>query len=419
MDTLRLQYPVHTGDKRLLLPAGAILSMETLDDLISSSKATSYRTHPLFKYGSVKKDLLHQMERPPYDFIFSGREKIESVMGMLEKVRLVTPVLDSLGYFKKDDYHTYCHVLMVFALSTLIARDLLPDSLGWMYEASTGPTHDIGKICVPMHVLKKVTPLTRTERRMMDHHSVAGYVLLSYFQKDPRNLAAIIARDHHERRDGSGVPRGIRLTDLAVEIIVICDVYDALISPRPYRPDPYDNRTAIEEITKLAEMNKIGWEVVKSLVAHNRREKPEHREVEVSREKRGTPPSPNFYGIVREDDNASGLAHEKRRHRRVALTGTATLKPKGKRDVQPVQTMIADISLSGMGVYADNPIEEGVSFSIDIYFVSLEGSMATVSVSGNTCFVRQIKDIYFVGIHFKEELDPIKHPSLYNYLLCI
>ena len=305
MDTLRLNYPVHTPDNQLLLPAGTVLSTETLEDLISSSKATSYQTCPLLKYENVKNDLLRQMERPPYDLIFSRGQKIEEVMTMLEKVQMLIPVLQSLDYFKRDDYHTYCHALMVFALSALIARDLSPDYREWIDIVSTGPTHDIGKICVPPHVLKKVTPLTRAERSMIDHHPVAGYILLSYFHKDPKNIAAMVARDHHERKDGSGKPRGIPLTDRMVEIIVVCDVYDALISPRPYRPVSYDNRTAIEEITKMAETNKIGWDAVKSLVAHSRKEKTKFSEVKVSSEKRGTPPPTNFHGVVDEADNDS------------------------------------------------------------------------------------------------------------------
>ena len=302
---MRLYSPVHTLDNQLLLPAGTVLSTETLEDLISSSKATSYQTNPLLEYGMVKHDLLRQISRPPYDLIFSGQEKIAEVMTMLEKVHLVIPVLQSLDYFKRDDYHTYCHVLMVFALSALIARDLLPDYREWINEVSTGPTHDIGKICIPLHILKKVTPLTGTERSIIDHHTTAGYVLLSYFNKDYKNLAAIVARDHHERKDGSGMPRGIQLTDRMVEIMVVSDVYDALISPRPYRPVSYDNRTALEEITKMAAMNKIGWEAVKSLVAHNRKVKPRPSEVRVSSEKRGTPPSLNFHGVVEGADSDS------------------------------------------------------------------------------------------------------------------
>jgi len=301
---MRLLYPVHTLDNKLLLPAGTVLSSGTLEDLISLGKAISYQTHPLLKYGMVKHDLLRQMSRPPYDLIFCGQEKIEEVMTMLEKVHLVIPVLQSLDYFKRDDYHTYCHVLMVFALSALIAKDLLPDYREWINEVSTGPTHDIGKICVPLHTLKKATPLTKTEKSIIDHHTTAGYVLLSYFYKDYKNLAAIVARDHHERKDGSGVPRGIELTDRMVEIIVVCDVYDALISPRPYRPVSYDNRSALDEITKLAEMNKIGWDVVKSLVAHNRKKKPKYSETKVASEKRGVPPSLNFHGVVEDADSS-------------------------------------------------------------------------------------------------------------------
>lgn len=304
-NTMRLNYPVHTLDNQRLLPAGTVLSSETLEDLISSNKATSYQTHSLLEYGMVKHDLLHQMSRSPYDAIFSDQKKIEEIMTMMEKVHLVMPVLQSLDYFKVNDYHTYCHVLMVFALSALIARDLSTNYRDWENAVSIGPTHDIGKICVPLHILKKETPLTRVERNILDHHTTAGYVLLSYFHKDPENIAAIVARDHHERKDGSGLPRGIRLADRMMEIIVVCDVYDALISPRPYRAASYDNRTALEEITKMAEMNKIGWYVVKSLVAHNRGAKPGASEVKISIEKRGAPPSVNFHGVVEEDSGDS------------------------------------------------------------------------------------------------------------------
>jgi HD-GYP domain-containing protein (c-di-GMP phosphodiesterase class II) len=301
---MTINHPVYTLDNKLLLPASTVLSTKTLQDLISSNRAASYQTCPLLEYGAVRHDLLRQMKRRPYDLIFSSQEKLAEILTVMEKVHLNVPILQSLDYFKKDDYHTYCHVLVVFALSTLVAIDLLPD-LGLIEEVSCGPTHDIGKICVPLHILKKETPLTRSERSLIDHHSAAGYVLLSYFHKDQDSIASIVARDHHERKDGSGVPRGIQLRDLMVEIIVVCDVYDALISPRPYRSASYDNRTALEEITKMAEMNKIGWEAVKSLVAHNRRGKPRPGEVIISREKRGTPPSLNCHGVVEDTDSDS------------------------------------------------------------------------------------------------------------------
>ena len=48
----------------------------------------------------------------------------------------------------------------------------------------------------------------------------------------------------------------------------------------------------------MAEQNKIGWDFVKALIAHNRRSKPHYREITISAERRGTPPSCNVYGII-------------------------------------------------------------------------------------------------------------------------
>jgi HD-GYP domain-containing protein (c-di-GMP phosphodiesterase class II) len=190
---------------------------------------------------------------------------------------------------------------MVFAFSTLLAKDLLPDYKDWIHQAATGPTHDFGKVCVPLEILKKTTPLTRTERSIIEHHTTAGYVLLCYYLGGSHHPAARVARDHHERRDGSGYPRGVSLLDLLVEIISVADIYDALISPRPYRVSSYDNRTALEEITALAKQNKINWDVARALVAHNRKEKPHFSQCDVSYEKRGRPPQGNVHGIIAED----------------------------------------------------------------------------------------------------------------------
>lgn len=133
---------------------------------------------------------------------------------------------------------------------------------------------------------------------MLDHHPLAGQVLLAYYLGDHTHPAVVVARDHHERRDGSGYPRGI--TDLApvVELVAACDVYDALLSPRPYRPKPFDNRTALEELTTLAEQGKLGWEYVAALVARNRKGQPAATEVIVSRDRRGVPPVGNCYGTL-------------------------------------------------------------------------------------------------------------------------
>ncbi len=303
MSTLTLQHPVHTLDKELLLPASTLLSTETLDELISPHRTTTHKTYSLLLYASVKKDILEFLSVAPYEIIFADKEQVADLLEIMETVQLALPLLQSLDYFRENDFHTYRHILMVFALSSLLAKDLVPDYQSQIRLAATGPSHDFGKICVPLNILRKTTPLTRSEQSIIEHHSAAGYVLLSYYLRDAGNIASMVARDHHERKDGSGYPRHIMLTDPLVELIAASDVYDALISPRPYRPVSFDNRTALEEITAMAERNEIGWDVVRAFVAHNRKDKPHYREGTVSTEKRGTPPPDNVHGIIVEDED--------------------------------------------------------------------------------------------------------------------
>ena len=301
MPRLTLHHPIRTLDNQLLFPPATFLTKETLNAVIHSRRAYYYQTHPLLSYGSVKEDCVDFLSNPPYETIFSDEKQIDDTFKILQAVHLSMPVLQTLEYFKQYDFHTYIHILMVFALSTLLAKDLIPDYQECIRLSATGPTHDIGKICVPLHILRKTTPLTKNERDLLEHHSIAGYALLSYYYKDMQHLACKVAHDHHERKDGSGYPHGIVLRDHIVEIIAVSDIYDALIRPRPYRSSAYDNRPALEEITEMAEQNKIGWDIVKVLIAHNRKPNPSYREITIPAGKRDTPPSYNVYGIIAEE----------------------------------------------------------------------------------------------------------------------
>jgi len=106
----------------------------------------------------------------------------------------------------------------------------------------------------------------------------------------------------------------------------------------------------------------------------------------------------------------------RRRHRRVALAATATLAFSGEKGVQSVQTMIADISLCGVGVYSDDPIKEDIDLSIQINFISPGGVMRTDSMEGRTVYARPIRNIYFIGIEFDSEISPSGQPFLYEHL---
>lgn len=108
------------------------------------------------------------------------------------------------------------------------------------------PLHDMGKIAIPDSILLKPGPLNDEELTVMRSHPRIGYELLNDSQNRFIQMGAIIALRHHERYDGSGYPDGLAGEAIPIEarIVAVADVFDALISPRPYK-DPWSIDAAL------------------------------------------------------------------------------------------------------------------------------------------------------------------------------
>lgn len=107
----------------------------------------------------------------------------------------------------------------------------------------SAPLHDVGKINIPDGVLNKPGKLTDEEFAIMKTHTTAGKKILENaistvqgenYLKEARNMAAY----HHERWDGKGYPEGLHgeVIPLSARIMAVADVFDALASPRVYKP---------------------------------------------------------------------------------------------------------------------------------------------------------------------------------------
>jgi PAS domain S-box-containing protein len=95
--------------------------------------------------------------------------------------------------------------------------------------------HDIGKVSIPADILSKPAALTKTEYLLVQEHSETAFQIL-----ESANLGANVAetvRQHHERMDGSGYPRGLKDDEILMGARIICvaDVVEAMASHRPYR----------------------------------------------------------------------------------------------------------------------------------------------------------------------------------------
>ncbi len=102
--------------------------------------------------------------------------------------------------------------------------------------------HDIGKVGIPDHILLKPGKLTEYEFEIMKQHTIIGAETIAEAERKVAgrsylNLGKEIAYYHHERWDGSGYPKGLKGDEipLSARIVAVADVYDALVSERPYK----------------------------------------------------------------------------------------------------------------------------------------------------------------------------------------
>lgn len=118
-----------------------------------------------------------------------------------------------------------------------IARRLGLDETRVGLLANAAPLHDIGKLAIPGAILAKRGPLSPEERTVMRSHARLGYELLIGGSSPILAVGAQIALRHHERFDGSGYPDGLAADEITLEarIVAVADVYDALVSDRPYK----------------------------------------------------------------------------------------------------------------------------------------------------------------------------------------
>ena len=110
--------------------------------------------------------------------------------------------------------------------------------------------HDIGKVSISDAILRKPAKLTDTEFTIIKNHVIAGELMVRSLDFLPEPTVLLV-RHHHERWDGNGYPDGLKGNDipLLARVFSVVDVYDALVSERPYKPC-WTHKEALAEIVQ-------------------------------------------------------------------------------------------------------------------------------------------------------------------------
>jgi HD-GYP domain-containing protein (c-di-GMP phosphodiesterase class II) len=172
---------------------------------------------------------------------------------------------DSLAdAIEQRDPYTGGHTQRVTLYSQAIAKYLQLKPLERKWLKITSVLHDIGKIGIEDHILKKPTRLSPKEFDLIKHHSDIGAKIIEHI----RQLKEIVpgVKYHHEQINGKGYPDGLRGKDIPIlaKIVAVADTYDAMTTNRPYRK-AMEKEAAIEEL-KRCSGTQLDKEVVEAFI---------------------------------------------------------------------------------------------------------------------------------------------------------
>ena len=172
------------------------------------------------------------------------KELIEAQLEIIRKLGIASEYKDN---------ETGNHIVRMSKFCYYIAKAYGFDQEKMDLFLHVAPMHDVGKIGIPDEVIQKPGKLDKEEWELMKEHCRIGADIIGEGTSELMRASRIVALGHHERWNGQGYPLGIKGDDIHIyaRIVAIADVFDALISSRPYK-DAWEVGKAVEYIKSEA-----------------------------------------------------------------------------------------------------------------------------------------------------------------------
>lgn len=294
-----LTFNVTDAAGRLIAAKGASFDRELLKEVSQRGKPYQNKMRSLARTEIMKK-AVEVMQEPIYKIVFSDAVVRKKILALMGKVRIQTGLFDEIMRLRRLSYFTYRHFILVSMLATKMALDLKEFRYSPKDACRLALTHDIGKVWLPMEVLNKKEALTSHEYHIVHSYPVLSVLLLTYYLGAKSMEAIRVAYEHHEKLDGTGYPKGIKIMSKYTKIVAVIDVFDALVSDRPYRKRPFTIRGALDKLIGEMQAGQLPKAPVKLLVSYFRKGQPYYRPLKLSLKARDKDPEGNNYGIIRD-----------------------------------------------------------------------------------------------------------------------
>jgi putative nucleotidyltransferase with HDIG domain len=242
-----LQYsPCDLFDKhgRMLLAKGQAITpliRELLDSrevfvLVAAEQDWECKLFPQMTYH----DTITRLERLYRNIEIVHHEHLKEVIQIVDDLLKVVDsnmrVFVDLNLLRTHDNYTFVHSTNVSILASLIGKEMGLGALALRQLALGALLHDLGKVKIPGVIINKPSMLTYEEFAIVKLHPRFGTEMLKETLL-PWEVLAVVSQ-HHERWNGSGYPDGLKQEEISLnaQITSVADVFDAVVSNRPYRP---------------------------------------------------------------------------------------------------------------------------------------------------------------------------------------
>ena len=229
--------PHHDRTPILMVTASSQLEVRLAALEAGANDVLQKSAHPLELQSKIRNFLLLAEAARVLDSRVSGlaAEVEAAITDRLAREEEMIFRLSKAVEFRDND--TGDHTLRVATYSRMIAETLDLDAEYCRRIFLASPLHDVGKVAIPDQILLKPGRLDADEMALIRTHAEIGMRILEGSSCEIVQLAAEIAGAHHERWDGTGYPHGLATTaiPLSARIVAVADVYDALMTERPYK----------------------------------------------------------------------------------------------------------------------------------------------------------------------------------------